>query len=308
MGVDPSGDVPAAGDVDEAGVTHRERVDVVVGHGGVVAAEARHEPEVGAGGQPDHLDAVPFGQQERRGDGRLRRCAGDHRGRGSEQVVVAQEVVDDERRHHQRPQEHLLGFAIGVVDGVALDEGVAAVDGGHGAPGGRQVGEAAVVDPPGLDHHLVGHREVAVDPGRLGHARRRRLDDLAEPPHRDASPAGPLFRCREARPVAHGLAVDGVGDVVRCQAEGVDTQSGLAGLERHRGTLDRPHPVQVRLVDLEVHLLTFRLRIGRRGGTGDRGRWARTIRTIQTILPSADAGGGPSAAPDPAARTVTVDS
>ena len=118
-GVDREGDVPAAGDVDVAGVDApacRPR-----------RRSARRSSTRASGrtrrcrrGQADHLDAVrarPAGRRRRWRSWRRRSTPPPF---GAEEPVVTEEVVDHERRDEQRPQQHLLGLALGGVDPVGV--------------------------------------------------------------------------------------------------------------------------------------------------------------------------------------------
>jgi hypothetical protein len=219
-----------------------------------VAAERPDEAGVPGRRQADDLDAVTLRQEEGGADGRLGRGARDDHGARPEEVVVAEEVVHHEGGDEQRPQQHLLVLTPRRVGAVGTGHRVAGVDGGNGLPAGGRVGEPPVVEATRGDDELVGQREVAVDPGALGHARSGRLDHVAEAPHRDPAPRHTvLLHPREAVPVAHEVAVDGVGDVVGGHPEGVDPQSGLAGEEGNRRMGDRPHVVEVGPVDVELH-------------------------------------------------------
>ena len=168
--------------------------------------------------------------------------------------MVAEEVVDYERGDEERPQQHVLRLTFATVDAVGLHIAVAAVDRGHGLAGRGHVRESLLVTASGLDDQLVGQGEVPVDAPPYSQIRCVRLDDVAESPDWDSAPRHPVFiRCGEALPVPHGLAVDGVGDVVGGQAEGVDPDTCLASVEGLGRVVDSADVVEVGFVDFEMH-------------------------------------------------------
>ena len=243
------GAVPGHVDVDRC---HQgQRLDVVVGHHAVVAAEPLHETDVGRRGEAHHLDAVALGGQEGGPDRGLARRAGQDDDLGPEEPVVGQVVVEQERGEEEGPQQHLLVLVPLVVDRIATDGPVGVVGGREVGPVGSGVDEAALVDPVGRDHEVPRHREVAEHAHPFGNVVAGRADDIAEAPHRDPAPAG---LGGEEVPVRHRVAEHAVGDVVRGQAERVDAQQRLAGLEvGDIGTVVDPALVEVVAAYEEVH-------------------------------------------------------
>ena len=241
-----------AGDVHVCRGTVREPALVAVGDDLVVHAEALDEGHVGGRGQPDHRDAVPAGGLVGHAERRLGRCTGDDHVVGAEVAVVGQEVVDQERGEEQGVEHHLAVLADGAGCHPRVREGVAVVGAGHGGAVGRAVHDAAVVDPAHRDHQLLRHGQEAVDPGPRGDVVVARLHHLCEPPHRHPPPR---VLCGEEVPVLEHVADHGVGDVVGGEGERLDPEPGLPLVQRCGGDVHHPRPVEVRAVDLQVHVL-----------------------------------------------------
>ena len=83
--------------------------------------------------------------------------------------------------------------------------------------------------PGGFQHHAAGHGEIAIHALAHHNTRVGRLRHIAEAPYRNAAPA--LFTRRIEVPVMHGVAKDGVGDVVGRECELVYAYPDLAGFE-----------------------------------------------------------------------------
>ncbi len=215
----------------------------------MVDVEALDEGHLVGRGEAHDRQARPGPSVPSDAEGGLGRGAGDHQHRCAEEVVVAEEVVDQEGGEEQRVEQHLPVLVVGTGAG-RVDEAVPAVGAGHGLAVGGDVAEAAVVHPAHGHHQLLGHGEVAEAAAAHRQLGVGGLDHVGVAPHRHPAPA--LLGGEEV-PVLEHVADDGVGDVVGAQAEGVDAQPGLALVQRRRVELDDAHLVEIAAVDLQVH-------------------------------------------------------
>ena len=151
-----------ASDVDVHRRHRGNRSDRVVGNDLVVDAERLDELDVAGRCQTDDLH-TPAIEQKRRSNGGLGRCAGDDDLLGPEVVVVDDEIVDDEPGEEQREQQHLMGFAIGPVEGISSGALVAVVGAGKSVTMFGDVEQSAIGRAARRDHELGGHRHEPKD-------------------------------------------------------------------------------------------------------------------------------------------------
>ena len=134
------------------------------------------------------------------------------------------------------------------VAGVGRDPPVLVVD--HGQAGAvRRPSTKPRADALGPHDEMGRHRQVAVDAlafGQRGHGRPRHVRAA---PDGNAPPAG---LGREEVPVAHRVARDGVGDVVRGEREAVDPELDLARSELGERLLGEAGAPQVVAANFEA--------------------------------------------------------
>jgi hypothetical protein len=219
--------IGVAGDIDVDRAPGWQLRDLVVGECFVVAAQATDEGDVGVRRDTDDAQIRSVGEQPCRADRGLARRTRDDDGRRAEAFVVADEIVNDERREEQRIQDHLVRLTLGVVPRVGVDEAVAVVRSRHRSTMGRGVDEATLVELGRFDDEFGTHREVPVNATPDRKFVVLRLDDIGESPHRHPAPFGAGFvtrrrRGREEVPVLQGIAKRRIADVVRRKREVVD--------------------------------------------------------------------------------------
>ena len=113
------------------------------------------------------------------------------------------------------------------------------------------VDEVGLAGPVGPHEEVIGGWQVAEYAGPLRHPIRLARGDVGEPPDGHVRPV-PL--CRKEVPVAHRIAHQRVGDVVRGEAEAVDAEQHLAVGEIGRLGVFEAGLVEVVFADLEVDL------------------------------------------------------
>ena len=139
----------------------RQRRYFVVGHDLVVAAERPDEIGIGRRGEPDHLRpayARACNRCARPNAVLLEALVRIRRARAVE-IMFAEEIVDQERQHEQRPQQRLVIARPAGKGGIAADPRIGVVDRRHALPMGGGVAQAAFADVAGLDHQMRRHRE-----------------------------------------------------------------------------------------------------------------------------------------------------
>jgi len=137
----------------------RQRADLVVSEHRVVDLQPLDELLVAGCGEADQVGSLALGEEEGGDQRRLARCGGERHGVGTEELLVVDLVVNQERRVEQRPEEDLLVLAIGVVDRIGVGAPVALVGGGQRRPVRRGVDETVIVDAVGDDEQVVRGRQ-----------------------------------------------------------------------------------------------------------------------------------------------------
>src|SRR6516164_9147002 len=139
-------DLAVAGHVDEGGgYVVRQRRDSVVGDDAIVTTEALAKHRVSLRGETDHLvlSAAITVEKEGEAEGGLARSAREHDCPRAEEAVVGEKVVEKERGHEERAEEHLPVLVLRCIAWVAGSEEVLIVDRRQRLPMCRGVDEAA---------------------------------------------------------------------------------------------------------------------------------------------------------------------
>ena len=219
-----------------------DRLDVIVSCHLVIQAEVFDKADIARRSQSNNIDCFVPLQHERESEGSLAGCTTQNDLLCPEEVVVAEVVVEYERRSEERTVDHLVIVECGVEPVFGRHQGVLVVDRRQRRAMLDGIGEPARRCFGWFHQQFIGHGKVAVIAvtgvdvvgGRAGYFR--------DAPHGNASPAS---ISREEIPVPDHIAGNTVGDVVGGQGKPFDGKHCFTPAGVQRRGLDQAGIAQI---------------------------------------------------------------